>query len=258
MANQKRKAKGKNNKRKKRKGSLVIPLLIIAIMGICAYLLISPSFKIQEIVVTGNKQLSSSKVRELIEVKKGDNIFLTPGIVMKVKLKQNGFVEDAVINKVYPNKLEIEIKERIKQFQIKMETGIFVNIDEQGYILDKSADKLDVVTILGMDIKENEVGTIKRLGERDLYKMENILQIREQFRNIGIADKITQIQVQDDYIINLDNDGIIINLGNVTNLKDRMYYVNAILKQEAGNQGTIYVNGNLNEGFMPYFSANQI
>ena len=146
----------------------------------------------------------------------------------------------------------------MKQFQIKTETGTFINIDEQGYILDSSADKLEVVTILGMDIKETEVGEIKRLDERDLYKMENILQIREQFRNIQIADKITQIQVQDDYIINLDNDGIIINLGNATNLKDRMYYVNAILKQEVGNQGTIYVNGNLNEGFMPYFSANQI
>ena len=54
----------------------------------------------------------------------------------------------------------------------------------------------------------------------------------------------------------LENDGIIINLGNATNLKDRMYYVSAILKQESGNRGTIYVNGNLNEGFLPYFSAN--
>ena len=44
-------------------------------------------------------------------------------------------------------------------------------------------------------------------------------------------------------------------LGNATNLKDRIYYVKALLKQEAGNKGTINVNGNLNEGFLPYFSA---
>ena len=42
----------------------------------------------------------------------------------------------------------------------------------------------------------------------------------------------------------------------VTDLKNRMYYVSAILKKEAENSGTIYVNGNLNEGFLPYFSAN--
>ena len=107
-----------------------------------------------------------------------------------------------------------------------------------------------------MDITETEEANKKRLDEKDLNKMENILQIREECKKIEIDDKITQIQVEDEYILNLDNEGIIINLGNVTDLKNRMYYVSAILKQEAGNSGTIYVNGNLNEGFLPYFSAN--
>ena len=107
-----------------------------------------------------------------------------------------------------------------------------------------------------MDITETEVANKKRLDEKDLNKMENILQIREECKKIEIDDKITQIQVEDEYILNLDNEGIIINLGNVTDLKNRMYYVSAILKQEEGNSGTIYVNGNLNEGFLPYFSAN--
>ena len=71
--------------------------------------------------------------------------------------------------------------------------------------------------------------------------MENILQIREECKNLEIADKITQIQVKDEYVISLENEGIEINLGDVTNLKNRMYYVNAILKQEAGNKGTIFV-----------------
>ena len=105
-----------------------------------------------------------------------------------------------------------------------------------------------------MDI--TEISNKKRLDEKDLNKVENILQILDECKKIEIADKITQIQVKDDYILELENNGITINLGDVTNLKNRMYYVNAILKQEAGNTGTIYVNGNLNEGFLPYFSAN--
>ena len=35
----------------------------------------------------------------------------------------------------------------------------------------------------------------------------------------------------------------------------KKYGKNAILKQEAGNRGTIYVNGNFNEGFSAYFRA---
>lgn len=263
MTTKKAKTSGKINKqreiekkkRKKRKARLILIMIILVIGGISAYLLTSPSFNIEEISIKGNKQITNEKIIQLAEVKKGDNIFAKLGIVMKVRLKQNGYIEEAQINKIYPNKIEIEVQERQKQFQIKMETEGYIYIDEQGYLLEYAVDKLEVPTIIGMDITQADVGTMHRLGEKDLNKMENILQIREECKKIEIADKITQIQVKDEYIISLENAGITINLGDASNLKNRIYYVNAILKQEAGNRGTIYVNGNFNEGFSPYFSA---
>ena len=201
------------------------------------------------------KQLNSKQIQSLAEINKGDNIFTKIGIVTKVKLKQNGYVEDASIKKIYPNKIEIEIKERKKQFQIKTENEGYIYIDEQGYILQYGTNKLEVPTIIGMNVKQADVGKKERLDEYDLNKMENILQIREECKNINIADKITKYQVNDGFIISLENEGITINLGDCSNLKNRIYYVNAILKQEAGNKGTLYVNGNFNEGFSAYFSA---
>ena len=262
MVAHKNKPKSKINKqreieqRKRKNRKILLIILLVIVISIClgAYLLTSPTFKIQEISVKGNEQLPKEKVEQLAEVKKGDNIFSKVGEVLKVKLKQNGYIEDEKINKIYPNKIEIEIKERKKRFQIKTESEKYIYIDEQGYILDCSTEKLEITTIIGMDI--TEISNKKRLDEKDLNKVENILQILDECKKIEIADKITQIQVKDDYILELENNGITINLGDVTNLKNRMYYVNAILKQEAGNTGTIYVNGNLNEGFLPYFSAN--
>lgn len=263
MAAKKTKISGKINKqreiekkkRKKRKARLILAMIILVIGGINAYLLTSPSFKIQEISVKGNEQLSNQEIIQLAEVKNGDNIFSKLGIVMKVRLKQNGYIEDAQINKIYLNRIEIRVKERQKQFQIKMETEGYIYIDEQGYLLEYATDKLEIPTIIGMDITQANLETMHRLGEKDLNKMENILQIREECKKIEIADKITQLQVKDEYIVSLENDGITINLGDASNLKNRIYYVSAILKQEAGNKGTIYVNGNFNEGFSPYFSA---
>ena len=263
MANQNGKSRGKINKqkemekrkRKKRKKTMIFLVIVILTIGLGAYLFTSPSFRIEEISIKGNNQLSTQKIKELAEVKNGENIFSIIGIVTKVKLKQSGYIEDATITKVYPNKIEIQVKERNKQFQIKTETGVFINIDEQGYIIDCSSDKLGIPTITGMEITENEAKLIKRLNEKDLNKMENILQIREQCKNIEIADKITQYQVGSEYIVSLENEGLTINLGDASNLQNRMYYVNGILKQEAGNNGTIYVNGNFNEGFSAYFSA---
>lgn len=243
-------------KRKKRKTTLVVMLITILLVGLGTYLSISPTFKIEKISVNGNEQLTKEKVQEIAGIKKGDNIFSKIEKVLEVKLKQNGCIEEAKVNKVYPNTIEIEITERKKQFQIKTETEKYIYIDEQGYILDCSTEKLEIPTIIGMDVNENEVEKMKRLDEKDLNRMENILQIREECKKIEIDDKITQIQVKDEYILNLENDGITINLGDATDLKNRMYYVSAILKQEVGNSGIIYVNGNLNEGFLPYFSAN--
>ena len=242
-------------KRKTRKIKLILIIIIILIIGISAYLLTSPIFAIQQISVNGNSQVSSEKIRNLAEIKKGDNIFSKLGIVMKVKIKQNGGIEDVQINKIYPNKVEIQVKERIKQFQIQTEAGGYVYIDEQGYIFGQGTEKIEIPTIIGMDITENDVSTLKRLTEKDLNKMENILQIREQCKDLEIADKITQIEVKNQYIITLESEGLTINLGDCTDLKNRMFYVGGILKQEAGNRGTIYVNGNLNENFSAYFSA---
>jgi len=242
-------------KRKRRKTILIFIMIILVVGSICAYLLISPSFNIQEISIKGNKNLTSEQILKLAEIKRGDNIFSKIGIVTKVKLKQNGYIQDAKINKIYPNKIEIEIVERARQFQIKIENDKYIYIDEQGYILQDSVDKLEIPIITGMDIKQEDINTKYRLDENDLNKMENILKIREQFKIIEIADKITQYQVKEEYIVSLENDGITINLGDASNLKNRMYYVNGILKQEAGNKGTIYVNGNFNEGFSAYFSS---
>lgn len=264
MPTQKTKPKGKINKQKeiekkkrsRRKKRLMVLLILIVVIIIVAYLLTSPSFDIQKVTITGNEQLTQEKIMEMAELKIGDNIFSKLGIVIKVKLKRNGYIQDAKIYKKYPNQIEIEITERKKQYQIKTENESYIYIDEQGYVLECAKEKLELPTIIGMEITENEVGTQKRLNEKDLNKMENVLQIREQCKRIGINDSVTQIQVEDEYILSLENEGITINLGDGSNLKNRMDYVEALLKQEEGNNGTIYVNGNLNEGFLPYFSAN--
>ena len=243
-------------KRKRRKIVFIIILIMTFVVGICTYLLTAEVFKIQSITITGNKELSQEDIYELVGIKIGDNIFSTFEIVTKVRLKQNGYIEDAKIKKIYPNKIEIEITERKKQFQVLTETGCYIYIDEQGYLLDYSMDMLELPTIIGMEITEDKIDMINRLEKNDLEKMENILQIQAEAKEIGLVDAITKYQVEDEYIVGLESLGININLGDATNLKNRMFYVKAILEQENGNTGTIYINGNLDEGFIPYFRAN--
>lgn len=245
-------------KKRKKKVLLIIILLLLITITSCAYLCTSNKFNIINIEIVGNEQLSQDEIYNLSKIKLNDNIFMTINIIAKVRLKQNPYIEDAKITKIYPNKIKIEIQERKKEFQILTELGTYINTDEQGYILESTLEKLNLITITDFEITEQRAKEIKRLKEEDLYKMENILHILDNAEDIGIKDKISKISTENEYILYLEEQNIIINLGNVTKntINDKMLYVEAIMQEEQGQSGTIFVNGNLNEGFKPYFSAN--
>lgn len=244
---------------KKRKVKLVIISILIIISGTIAYLLNSETFFLKNIEIIGNSQLSTEEIINQSGITKGKSIFTELSIVSKVKLKQNGYIKDAKIRKKLPDTIIIEVEEREKEFQIKTEEDVYIDIDEQGYIVDVTTEKQDLIMIEGIELTKEQAMNSERLSNNDLnVKFENILHIKENAQKIGIYSKITeiQIQIQNEYIVKLGNDEITINLGNCTNLKNKMFYVKAILEQEVGNKGIINVNGNLNEGFIPYFTEN--
>lgn len=245
-------------RRKKRKTRLIVFILTAMIIGGVIYLLNSQTFKIKKIEVIGNSQLDNQKIIEQSGIKLGNSIFSNINIITKVKIKQNGYIEDAIVTKKMPDTIKIEVKERQPRFQIETENGYYIYIDEQGYIIDCSQEPRELVTITGMKITEENIENKKRLEDDDLnIKLENILHIKEETTKIEIYDKISKIQVENEYILNLDSLNLTINLGNATNLKNRIDYVKSILEKENGKNGTINVNGNLNEGFVPYFTENQ-
>ena len=212
-------------KRKKRRVLLILILIILIFLAIGAYLLNSDKFLIKEIIVEGNNQLTEEEVCELSKINIGDNIFKKLSIVAKVRLKENGYIEDAEIEKIYPDKIKITVQENTKDFQIFVGEGKYIQINSQGYIIDISTEKLDIPTITGMEIQIEDFEKLKRLDEDDLNKMEQILHI-------------------------------IINLGDVTvDLPSKILYAKKLIEEEKGMPGTIFLNGNLNEGFEPYFRA---
>ena len=168
-------------KRKRRKTKLIVFILIAVIVGIVVYLLNSPTFKIKSIEVTGNLQLDKQKIIEQSELKLGDSIFSNINIITKVKIKQNGYIEDAIVTKEMPNTIKIEVTERKASFQIETENGYYIYIDEQGYIMDYSQEPKELVTITGMRITEENIDKKKRLeGDELNIKLENILHIKEE------------------------------------------------------------------------------
>ena len=71
----------------------------------------------------GNSQVDKQKIIEQSGIKIGNSIFSNINIISKVRIKQNGYIEDAIVTKKMPDTIEINVKERIAEFQIITDNG---------------------------------------------------------------------------------------------------------------------------------------
>lgn len=243
-------------KKKKIKKTIRFIILIIIIIGIGIFLCTSKIFKIQEISISGNEQIMKDELQ--VEDKIGNNIFLMSKIKIERDLKKNPYVKRVITKKVLPNKLEITIEERQKDFMIRTEDG-YLYMDKQGYLLEKSSINLEKVIITGCTTQELDPG--KRLDEKDLEKLEDVRNIIKNCKKIEIYDIITSIDIsdEDEYIIYIESMRKLIYIGDSSNLANKMLYIKDILEKEEGKEGKVFVNGDFSDGFQAYFreEANQ-
>lgn len=247
----KKRKKSKKKKINKKIIGFISIIILIAIIIVLA--LTAPIFNITDITVSGNNQISSNMIINLSGLKKGENIFKFNSNV-KQKIKENTYIETVNIKRKLPGTVMISVEERTVKYQINL-INSYVYIDKNGYILENSAEKKDVPVIVGLSIKEDEMMNEKRLKTEDLEKMNDIIKIIDAAKAINIDNLITEINTEDkdNYVLYLESKSKKINIGDTSNLTNKMLYVQKILENEEGRSGTAFVNGDLSTGFKPYF-----
>ena len=123
-------------------------------------------------------------------------------------------------------------------------------------ILEITSKKLEVPLLIGYNTTAEEIVEGNRLNETDLEKLNDILKIMEvaSSSNSGISSLITQIDISDrsNYILSMPKEKKTIYLGDTTNLSTKILWIDKFLDEEKKNEGTIYLNVNLNTE-RPYF-----
>ena len=257
--NQTKKAKApkkKKSKKKKKINKKVIGFFsILIIIGvIIALALTAPIFNITDIEVEGNNKITSNTIISLSGLKKGENIFKFNNLVQE-KIKENAYIENVKISRKLPGKVVIEVEERKIKYQTNL-INSYVYIDKNGYILENSSERKEgIPLIVGLSAKEDELMNEKRLKTEDLEKINNIIKIVDASKAINIDNLITEINTEDksNYVLYLESKSKKINIGDTSNLTNKMLYVQKILENEDGKTGSIFVNGDLSAGFKPYF-----
>lgn len=246
------------HKKKKKNKKLIFKitkwttLLLVLIGGLICFLL-SPVFNIKNINVYGNSKISTETIVSLSGISIDENMFKIRKADVINKIKQNAYIETVEITKKMSNTVEIEVKERTTTFLINIGQG-YVYINNQGYILEVSSEKLELPIISGYITANADLIPGNRLNNDDLENLEVVLKIRDTAKSNEILNLITEIDIsdEDNYKIIFGNDDKVAYLGDGTNLSTKMLYVKAMLEQEQGKPGEIFVNIDLNTEY-PFF-----
>ncbi len=75
------------------------------------------------------------------------------------------------------------------------------------------------------------------------------------FKDNNLEKQVTKIDLKDenDCKISMDTEKKTVYLGDKTNLNNKIIYVQAIINETKNLEGEIFVNGDLNNKFKPYF-----
>ena len=247
-------AEKRNKRNKKVKNILKILLLLGVIIGGTIFSMTSPIFNIKEIQVTNNNITPSDTIISLSELKLDENIFKFNKYSVKNKIKENAYIEDVKIHRKIPNVVQIEITQRQPKYSIDF-MGKYAYINSQGYILEVADTNNGLPIIQGISTNEEEIVPNSRLNEDDLTSLENIIKIMDIAKENNLDTKVTSIDItnKNQYSIYIQEEKKRIHLGENTNLGNKMLYAISIMEKEKGIEGDIYVNGDLNNKFQPYF-----
>jgi len=253
---QETKNKSSNNKKlKKRRKNTArrIIILFLLLVATAIFAMISPIFNIKKVEVSGNEKLDESTIISLSGELEGKNIFQISKKKVINNIKDNPYIDSVTIKRNLPGTLQINIEERKTAYQIKV-INSYVYINYQGYILEVSSKEADVPIIEGFQTEQDTLLNGKKLSDKDIEALKIVLRIMETAKNADVSKLISKISIQNnEYILEMKKENKIVYLGNATDLTNRMTYVKIIVDKEKEKVGKVFVNGDINSGFKPYF-----
>lgn len=236
--------------RKKRKAFLRLvkwATLILLLIGGGIGFLLSSFFNIKKIEIVGNNKLTRDEAISLSQIEIEENTLKLSKNKIEKNIKQNAYVESVKIKRNLPSTILIEIEERVPTYMITF-ANAYAYINNQGYFVEISKEKLELPIITGYATKEEDIQLGERLCTEDLQKLDDILQIMKAAESNEIANIVTKINISDkqDYVLELKSEKKTVHVGDTSNLSTKMLYIKEIIEQNKKIEGEILVNTDLN------------
>jgi len=122
--------------------------------------------------------------------------------------------------------------------------GLYVYIDKNGYILEETAEKLEIPILQGLMTDLNNIELGERIREEDLLKFNGLIKIQDGIKNNDIEQKLTKINISDtnNYILEFAEEGKTVMIGDTSDLSTKMLWIKYFMEQNKSSKGIIHLN----------------
>lgn len=206
--------------------------ILLFIGLVCVYFFLHSSFfYIDKIEVTGANKVTQEEIKEISDIKLGDNIFEVDNRLSSRSIETHPMIKKVQIIRHLPRKLEIKVAER-QLWAIVPYEGVFLGLDEEGICIDRMINlpsgNYRLVTLdnppqrvnLGYPVQSEGIDTIRQIDEA----------ISETSRN-NISEYHYQSKSKEVLVFTLK--GTEVRFGNLERLKEKAVQFEQIFAMES-------------------------
>ncbi|MCL1843255.1 MAG: FtsQ-type POTRA domain-containing protein [Defluviitaleaceae bacterium] len=206
--------------------------LAAAIVGIIALavllFLISPFFRIQTIVISGNIRFTQEEILGGIGTEESAHLLLFNTRRARQNLKQNMYIGEVQFERLLPGRLHVSITERRLTAYVEHIPGSFLYLDDNGRVLEVRNYKAEPLPVLqGLQITGFQVGQL--LEVPDVAAFNVVVQYAQLLNQHGLIDRVSHINVSDAANIRIIIGYKDFNVGGVANADEKVRTIAQIL-----------------------------
>ncbi|WP_250278325.1 cell division protein FtsQ/DivIB [[Clostridium] colinum] len=214
---------------------------VALIVLIFMLLMLSPWLNITNIHIEGLKTLEKSDIIRELKLDKTTNILSFNSFIAKMRLKYDYFIESVEVDRIFPNTVNISIKEREIAGYIPY-ISEYIYIDKTGLVVDiNSTYKEPLPLIYGLEFDNFIVG--KKLKTENDEAFNVVMEITNVIKDKENLKGILRIDVSDLENIQLYMEKLDIILGDKETLNIKMNTLNEILENFTPQEkGFLYID----------------
>lgn len=193
---------------------MILILVSVALMGIVVY---SPIFTLRDIRLEGSAYLTKEDIMRISGLYMGEPLFQLQTDVVTKRLLQDLRIEEAVVRRSLPDKLDVVIKERRPVATVACEYG-YLDLDRQGKVIDgyRTLKAMAIPMITGITLHDMYIG-----DDVSDQTVKNILYFLQQIDEESL-NQISEIAiVGPDYLVAYTIHSVQIRLGKMERLEEK-------------------------------------